>query len=198
MSNLRKAIVGLGNKGTDYHNTRHNVGWMLLDYLEESLKFSYKPCSNFLQATLDHNGYDLYFLKPMTFMNCSGQALKKFVEHEKIDLANILIICDDVELDFGQLRMRPRGGTGGHNGLGSISEELASEDFPRLRIGIGRGKGDLVGHVLGSFSKGEESEISGILGRASQAVLDFLVEEWSVLMAKHNKKIKVMTLEEDK
>jgi PTH1 family peptidyl-tRNA hydrolase len=195
---LRKAIIGLGNKGEDYHNTRHNIGWMLLDYLEKRLKFKYKPCSNFLQAKSNHNGCDLYFLKPMTFMNCSGHALKRFVEHEKIALANVLIICDDVELDFGQLRMRPRGGTGGHNGLRSISEELASEDFPRLRIGVGRGKGDLVEHVLGSFSKGEETELPHILGRASQAVLDFLVEEWSALMAKHNKKIKVMTLEEDK
>jgi PTH1 family peptidyl-tRNA hydrolase len=154
-------IVGIGNPGKRYENNRHNVGFMFLDYMANSSSLKFVPSKDdyyYASGEIENNPFLL--IKPSTYVNQSGIAVNQVIEEYKIDLSGMLIILDDINLELGTLRVRASGGDGGHNGMNSIIYYLNSDQFPRIRIGIGQGfsKGEMVDYVLSNFSK-EESEI---------------------------------------
>lgn len=179
-------VVGLGNTGAEYEHTRHNFAWFVLEALAQRTGAGFKQKKCWLEASCLIGSKEILLIKPLTFMNRSGQVLKELVKQEKIDLEKILVICDDVELEFGRFRLRPSGGTGGHNGLKSIVELLDTQDFGRLRLGIGRGRGNLVDHVLSNFSREEQKQMPDLVDRACSAVEDLLSLSWQDVMAKYN------------
>lgn len=152
-----RVIVGLGNPGKRYENTRHNIGYRVVSKLAEkhSLKFI-KASSNYLlsKGKLEE---EFYLLLPLTYMNLSGRAIKEFKNSNEFQLDNLLVICDDINLPLGKLRLRSKGSYGGHNGLLSVISELDSTNFPRLRIGIGKNfkQSEQVDYVLSDFSSDE-------------------------------------------
>jgi len=173
-------VIGLGNPGSRYRDTRHNVGFMVLDRLAECLDaaFSQEKYGGLIARTV-RAGAPLLLVKPLTFMNNSGDCVARVVRYTEADLRDVLIVADDVNLPLGKLRLRKSGSAGGHNGLKSITERLGAEEFPRLRIGVGLDKspsGDLVQHVLGAFSAEEKPQRDEAVGRAAEAVLAYLDE----------------------
>ena len=136
---ISKIVIGLGNPGEQYAKTRHNIGWMVLDRLADRAGWSGRGRNKDAAAIVGgrFHGLDLLLVKPMTFMNDSGIAVRKVIARERAPLPEMLVVCDDFALPFGKLRFREGGGPGGHNGLRSIIDELASEGFSRLRVGIG-------------------------------------------------------------
>ena len=164
-----RLIVGLGNPGQEYENTRHNVGFMVLDgLLRGRSEWRWDGAWSALVASWD----GAIFCKPQTYMNLSGRSVAGIVRFFKIPLEAVLVVSDDMALPLGKLRMRLRGSAGGHNGLKSIFESLATSDIARLRVGIGEALGaEVVGHVLGRFSGGETKALGEALARAQDAVL---------------------------
>ena len=172
-----KVIVGLGNPGREYANTRHNLGFMVVDELGRragatSGKSRFK--ADLLETTVQ--GLRLVMVKPQTFMNLSGHAVRETLQWYKVPKTNVLVIVDDLDLPFGTIRLRGNGSHGGHNGLRSIFEQLGSNDVPRLRIGIGRGHGVAVTQVLSRFSPEEETELSGVIAAAADCATVWLTE----------------------
>ncbi|MFM8536066.1 MAG: aminoacyl-tRNA hydrolase [Acidimicrobiia bacterium] len=174
-----KLIVGLGNPGAEYRETRHNVGFKVADALVERWRVADQWREKFdaLHAkTVTSGDEPVIVMKPLTYMNLSGQAVSSLAQFYKIEPADILVVTDDVALPLGRLRARRDGGAGGHNGLKSIIQSLATQAFPRLRIGVGRGddvsKGYrryLADHVLGRFEPGEHDTVSAAVLRAADA-----------------------------
>ena len=169
-------IVGLGNPGSEYENTRHNIGFALIDKIAGSLNVSFKrdrKCKALIGSCMI-NEVKMVFVKPETYMNLSGISVKAVLGFYKVDLKNLFVVSDDVELDIGRLKLKCRGGTGGHNGLKSISDEIASTEYTRLRIGISRSeKGSLSDYVLGQFSKEELDALALPLEMAKQVTLEW-------------------------
>ena len=166
-------IVGLGNPGKTYERTRHNIGFEAVDKLADKYRLEFKNQLKFKGSLAEGKvGEDsVMLLKPLTFMNLSGEAVALVMRYFQIDLSRLLILTDDVALPLGQLRIRINSGSGGHNGLKSVEECLQTNRYPRLRIGVGdREHGDLADHVLGRFSKEEETLVSKVLERVVQAV----------------------------
>ncbi|MDB5075983.1 MAG: peptidyl-tRNA hydrolase [Chloroflexi bacterium] len=157
-----KLIVGLGNPGRRYVHTRHNIGFMVLDDLHKRLKGSpWREDRLAATATVVVDGQEIVLVKPLTFMNLSGQAVKSIAARLRISPASILVVSDDLDLPFGRQRLRPDGSTGGHNGLRSIAAELGTGEYPRLRIGIGRPvQGDPIEWVLAPFDAGEAADLA--------------------------------------
>jgi len=178
---VTRLVVGLGNPGIEYEWTRHNIGFHALDHLarHEGLLFrSARELEGYsgpkaFQVAVSFDP-DALLLKPETYMNRSGEAVGPLARFAGAQPSEILVVYDDLDLSLGQLRLRPHGGTGGHNGMASILEVLGTDKFPRLRIGIGRPRTDAARHVLERFSDKEmpEAEISVI--QASEAILDWL------------------------
>ncbi|MCH9613212.1 MAG: Peptidyl-tRNA hydrolase [Chlamydiia bacterium] len=163
---MKKLIVGLGNPGKQYEDTRHNLGSIILRAFAEKHSLRFKrsgPVKGDLAGgIIDDSSVQL--LLPMTYMNLSGESVKKCADYYKIGPEHILVLSDDVNLPFGKLRFRDEGGTGGHNGLKSIEGCLKTSKYPRLKIGIGdRSHGDLSDHVLGQFSKEELNELPQVI-----------------------------------
>lgn len=154
-----KLIVGLGNPGPQYAQTRHNVGFQFVDYLAKKYGINFSEFRfNAHLAFGSIKGQEVILAKPLTFMNLSGQAVKPLVKSLGIAPFNLLIVYDDMDLPLGTVRFRPKGGSGGHRGMQSIIEALGHQDFPRLRFGIGRpSRGDPVDYVLGEFSEEEKA-----------------------------------------
>jgi PTH1 family peptidyl-tRNA hydrolase len=169
---VKKVVVGLGNPGSKYQNTRHNIGWMVLDRLADRHGASGKAKTKDAAATARGRIGDdeLILVKPMTYMNASGEAVRKALARERAPMPNMLVIVDDMDLPFGKLRMKARGSAGGHNGLRSIIGEMGTEAFARLRVGIGAPKGGAVQHVLGDFEHAEQKHLELILDAAAEAV----------------------------
>lgn len=164
-------IVGLGNPGRQYEDTRHNVGFMLLDKLaaDNGTVFQSVPKWQSHMAKIPGDGTIL--LKPQTFMNLSGRALQQILSFHKWPPENVLVVYDDVALPLGTLRFREKGSAGGHNGIKSIIQHLHTDAFPRLKIGIGGSQpGEMVGHVLGKFAPDERPMLENTLATALQAV----------------------------
>lgn len=155
---MKYLITGLGNPGDEYANTRHNIGFVVIEALAGSLgaKFSIDRHAWLAEARLKNK--ELILLKPNTYMNLSGKAVKYWLDKEKIPPENLLVIADDVDLDTGVLRLRGKGSGGSHNGLNHIIETLGTQDWPRLRVGIGKdyARGFQVDFVLGEWTKAEE------------------------------------------
>ncbi len=168
-------IAGLGNIGAEYAGTRHNIGFMVLDHLADESGTFFTSGRLGSTATVSYRGSQLVLLKPSTYMNLSGKAIKYWLQAENIRIENLLVICDDLNLQFGTLRMRKKGSNGGHNGLGNIQELLGTSDYSRLRIGIGSdfSRGRQVDFVLGKIEGQEAADLPFVLDRAAQAVKDF-------------------------
>ncbi len=168
-------IVGLGNVGEDYANTRHNVGFDVLDFIakEHDLKFKSDRLADV--AELKHKGKQLILVKPTTFMNLSGKAVNYWMQAEKVPVENVLVIVDELALPFGKIRLGPKGSDGGHNGLKNIQEILNTNNYPRLRFGIGSefGKGAQVNYVLGKWNDDEKKTLNDRIKIAADAVKAF-------------------------
>ncbi|HEU4674112.1 MAG TPA: aminoacyl-tRNA hydrolase [Candidatus Limnocylindrales bacterium] len=168
-----KLIVGLGNPGTQYAETRHNIGWLVLDRIADRAGWSggrERDASRVVRGRL--NGLDVTLAKPLTYMNDSGIAVRKLLAREHVPIHDMLVVCDDLALPFGRLRFREGGSAGTHNGLRSIIDELANEKFPRLRVGIGEPEGAhrWRGHVLGQFGPDERQRLTELLDAGADAV----------------------------
>jgi len=170
-------VVGLGNPGREYRDSRHNVGFMVIDQLAEDLSIRMTRVQNkSIVGTGNIDGVKVVLVKPKTFMNLSGSAVASLVRFYKIPLDCVLVIHDDIDLPFGTLRLRPGGGSAGQKGVQSIIERLGTEQFPRLRVGVGRPPGRKEGahYVLQNFSKAEWDELRVILKEAAEAVKVFI------------------------
>ena len=172
---MKYLIVGLGNIGAEYADTRHNIGFDVLDALAEASNTSFTTDRYGAVATLRSKGHTLVLLKPSTYMNLSGKAVRYWMEAEKIAPENLLVVSDDIALPFGTLRMRARGSAGGHNGLKNIAELLGTEDYARMRFGVGGDfpKGHQVDYVLGEWSDEERKALPERLKVFGDAILSF-------------------------
>ncbi len=185
-----KLVVGLGNKGREYENTRHNMGFMLVDrylqYKNITDKFKEKFNAIYIETTI--NNEKVIFIKPMTYMNNSGIAVRAFVDFYKLNSEDVLVISDDLDLDLGKFRLRRNGSSGGHNGLKSIISHLGTDNFKRLRIGISNDKDDVINYVLSKFSKKELNEIATMFDTVVDVLDDYFVMDFTSLMSKYNRK----------
>ena len=182
-------IVGLGNPGREYRETRHNIGFLLMDQLAVNLNARFTRLqSKALVASTTYHERKIILAKPQTFMNLSGQSVQGLIHFYKLPLTNILIAHDDLDLPPGTIRIRPDGGSAGQKGMSSILERLGTDEFPRLRLGVGRPPGQMQApdYVLQDFSNGEWILISEILNRAMEAALTFVTEGLNVAMNKYN------------
>jgi PTH1 family peptidyl-tRNA hydrolase len=189
-----RLIVGLGNPGKEYANTRHNVGFMIVDRMAQAagVSFGFEKAWKGEVCRLG----DACLLKPMTYMNLSGESVRSLQQFHKIAAAEILVVLDDMALPLGSIRLKQRGSAGGHNGLKSIIECLGTNDIPRLRVGIGTPRGcsegsadpvgGAVGHVLGSFRSSEAADLADGLSRAAGAIECARVLGLSVAMNNYN------------
>lgn len=185
-----KLVVGLGNKGREYENTRHNMGFMLIDrylqYKNITDKFKEKFNAIYIETTI--NNEKVIFIKPMTYMNNSGIAVRAFIDFYKLNSEDILVISDDLDLDLGKFRLRRNGSSGGHNGLKSIISHLGTDNFKRLRIGISNDEDDVINYVLSKFSKKELNEIDTMFDTLVDVLDDYFVMDFTSLMSKYNRK----------
>ncbi len=183
-------IVGLGNPGIRYEQTRHNVGFTAADFLSGKFNATFKLKNNALYATVGIGKYKCLVLKPQTYMNNSGEAVAYFANYYKIAPEKIIVICDDVSLPFGSLRIKRKGSFGGHNGIKSIIELLGSDDFVRIKIGVGNKPNpdyDLADFVLGKFSKDESARIKPVIENAAEAAQCIITEDIDTAMNRYNK-----------
>jgi PTH1 family peptidyl-tRNA hydrolase len=183
-----KAIVGLGNPGSQYKGTRHNVGFDVVDELarRESIGFESAPAEALIAKWRRADG-PVLLVKPLTFMNLSGQAIGELTRYFKIELGDLIVIVDEVHLPLGKLRARKRGSAGGHNGLKSVIAHLGDE-FSRLRMGVGRGadQRNLADHVLSRFEKDEAAEVERMTARAADAAEMFIASGIEAVMNAFN------------
>ncbi len=183
---MDRLIVGLGNPGKKYAKSKHNVGFMCLDTFAKVNKLKFSKETKFV-GEISIQGQTVY-LKPKTFMNLSGNSVKAVQNFYQIPTENILVISDDIDLPIAKIRLREKGGSGGHNGLKSIISQLGSENFKRLRIGIDRNESvEAKEHVLSSFSKAETKLLNEELIKCSQIIDDFASgEDFQNIMNKYN------------
>lgn len=184
-----KIIVGLGNPGQEYAATRHNIGFMVVDRLKRELHATEtrkRFRAEIAEAFVD--GEKLVLMKPQTYMNLSGISAREAAHWYKAAAEDILVVVDDIELPFGASRMRAGGSSGGHNGLKSIAAELGSDQYPRLRLGVGRGGGDARRRVLSRFSKEEEQELPEIIATGADCVLLWRAEGITTAMNRCNRR----------
>ena len=185
---MKKIVVGLGNPGSRYENTRHNIGWMVLDRLADRIGASGSAKAKDAAATVRGRLGDdeLILVKPLTYMNLSGQAVRKALARERVPIRDLLVVVDDMALPFGRLRMKAKGSAGGHNGLRSIIGEMETESFARLRVGIGAPQQGAVQHVLGDFATAEQADLDVILDAAADAVTLWATDGPNVVANKWN------------
>ncbi len=172
---MKFLIVGLGNPGAEYAETRHNVGFKVLDTLASVSNAVFTPGRYGDTCTVRHRGHQLVLMKPQTFMNLSGKAVRYWMQAEKVPIGNVLVVVDDIALPFGRLRIRARGSDGGHNGLHDIIWTLEADDFPRMRFGVGGDfpRGMQVDYVLGRWSNEEQAALPERLETAVEAIRSF-------------------------
>ena len=183
-------IAGLGNPGRKYENTRHNMGFRVIDKLAErnDIKVS-RLRHEALTGEGFIGGHKVMLVKPQTFMNLSGRSISKIVDYYDVDLEELLVIYDDFDTDLGAIRIRKKGSAGSHNGMKSVVEELGSGDFPRIRVGIGgTGDKDWVGFVIGKMSEEEEKLTSEAIEKAAQAAEVFLSDGIDISMNRFNQR----------
>jgi len=168
-------ITGLGNMGPDYEGTRHNIGFDVVDYLAKKQGVAFKDSQQAFIADFKFKGRTVYLIKPTTYMNLSGKAIRYWLTKLKIPVDRSLVVLDDINLDLGIIKMKPKGSDGGHNGLRNIQQLLGTTLYPRLRIGIGRNyhPGQQVDYVLGRWTSEEKLEIDKAIELSAAAVLDF-------------------------
>lgn len=172
---MKYLVAGLGNMGADYENTRHNIGFLVADYLAKEFEVEFKNDQLGDIAEFRHKGRTFVLLKPSTYMNLSGKAVRYWLQKKKIEKENLFVIVDDINLQFGKQRLRANGSPGGHNGLKSIDQLLGDNNYARLRIGIGNdfSKGRQVDYVLGEWSPEEKEQLPEIIKLAAETVKSF-------------------------
>ncbi|HEO4388001.1 TPA: aminoacyl-tRNA hydrolase [Streptococcus agalactiae] len=186
-----KMIVGLGNPGSKYNDTKHNIGFMAVDRIVKKLDVNFTEDKNF-KAEIGSdfiNGEKIYFIKPTTFMNNSGIAVKALLTYYNISIKDMIIIYDDLDMEVGKIRFRQKGSAGGHNGIKSIIAHLGTQEFDRIKVGIGRpnGRMTVINHVLGKFDKNDEIIISNTLDKVDNAVNYYLqTNDFQKTMQKYN------------
>jgi PTH1 family peptidyl-tRNA hydrolase len=185
-----KLIVGLGNPGLEYENTRHNVGFKTIDLIAKEFNISLnknKFNGEYFQGNI--NDEKVILLKPLTYMNLSGECIIQFINYFKVNLDDILVIVDDMQIPLGNIRIRTKGSSGGQNGMKSIIEHLHSESFKRIRIGIGQNTMyDVKDYVLSKFRDDEIELINQAIRNAAQASISFINNRIDIVMNKYNKK----------
>jgi PTH1 family peptidyl-tRNA hydrolase len=181
-------IVGLGNIGVKYESTRHNIGFKALDFVAEQSSAFFTPERYGEISTFKFKGKNIYLLKPNTFMNLSGSAVRYWLTKLKIDIKNLLVITDDLNLEVGNLRMKKNGSDGGHNGLKNIQQTLSTNQYPRLRIGVGNNfpKGKQIDYVLGKWTEEEHSILDQKMEIIKDMVLSFCFAGIDNTMNKYN------------
>ena len=185
-----KLIVGLGNPGKEYENTRHNIGFMVLDNYakKHNMIIDKKKFNSFYQKGII-NTQEVILVKPATYMNLSGEAIIKFVNYFKININDILIVYDDLDLECGKFRLRSKGRSGGHNGIKSIIKYLGTDEFKRLKIGISNDKLiDTKDYVLGKITSNQKEKLVDVINKTSDIIDDFLSLPFSKLTNKYNRK----------
>lgn len=172
---MKFLIIGLGNPGSEYADTRHNIGFQVLDALAATAGVKFAPARYGDHAEFKHKGRIFILIKPATFMNLSGKAVRYWMEQEKVPTERLLVITDDLALPFGAIRIKPAGGAGGHNGLSSIIELLGTDVYPRLRFGVGNdfARGRQSEYVLGIWNEEERKGLAERMELASKAILQF-------------------------
>jgi len=172
---MKYLIVGLGNIGPEYAFTRHNVGFMVLDRLAVQHDFKFSMQKLAFTAEFKHKGRTIYCIKPTTYMNLSGKALRYYMDAYKVPLENVLVITDEIQLPQGKIRIKPKGSHGGHNGLRNIEELTGTQEFARMRFGVGNDfpRGQQVKYVLSNFPEKEFEELLIDLDRAGDAAVEF-------------------------
>ncbi len=183
-------IVGLGNIGADYDGTRHNIGFEVLDHLAKEESFSFESAKLGSTAVFKIKGRSLLLLKPSTYMNLSGKAVRYWLEKEKIPIENLLVITDDLNLPFGSIRLKTKGSDGGHNGLKDIQAQLNTTKYSRFRFGIGAefGKGRQVNYVLGKWNEDESAKLPERLDKAIALIKSFVLAGANQTMSDFNGK----------
>ena len=182
-------IIGLGNPGREYKDTRHNIGFMVIDRIAVRLNAQgIKVQAKAIVTNALYQERRLILAKPQTYMNLSGQSVQGLLHFYKIPIENLVVMHDDLDIPFGTIRIRPSGGPGGQRGMASTIEQLGTKDFPRLRLGIGRppGRMDPKDYVLQDFSKEDQKLLPEVLDRAADAALEFVIKGLSAAMTKYN------------
>lgn len=184
-----KCIVGLGNPGRKYAKTRHNVGFMMLDELaakhQEPLKQHKFKCD---YTTMHLNGEKVLLIQPQTFMNLSGEGVRPLLDYFKVSTEDVAVVYDDLDLPTGKVRLREKGGHGGHNGIRSLIDHLGTKEFKRIRIGIGRPQGQMtvIDYVLQSFQKDEKTSVEDAIQTATDAAESFVTDSFKEAMNTFN------------
>jgi aminoacyl-tRNA hydrolase len=184
-----KLIVGLGNPGKEYENTRHNLGYLFIDYYlnKKGINLEWKEKFNGLYLDTVIGGEKIIFMKPLTYMNLSGEAVKKYLDYFKIDVSDLLVVVDDLDLAVGNYKIKNNGSSGGHNGLKNIELHIGTQNYKRFRIGISNTTYDVKDYVLGKISVKDYYDVFDILSD----VLDrFYNTSFDILMSKYNRKNK--------
>jgi PTH1 family peptidyl-tRNA hydrolase len=188
-SGMKYLVVGLGNIGPEYADTRHNIGFMVLDEMakQEGAKFHNMRLANYTEVS--HKGRTLHLIKPTTYMNLSGKAVNHWMKELKIPQENILVIVDDIALPLGTLRLKPKGSAAGHNGLKNIEATLGNSDYARLRFGVSDNypKGRQVDYVLSGFDADEQPELPALIDRSIEMIKSFAAIGAELTMTKFNK-----------
>lgn len=186
---MKYLIVGLGNIGPEYADTRHNIGFMILNELakQEGVKFNNMRLAYYTEVT--HKGRTLHLIKPTTYMNLSGKALSHWMRELKIPVGNVLVLVDDIALPLGTLRLKPKGSAAGHNGLKHIEETLGNNEYARLRFGVGDNypKGRQVDYVLSGFDDDEQPELPALIDRSIEMIKSFATIGTELTMTRFNK-----------
>lgn len=184
-----KLIVGLGNPGKEYENTRHNMGYLFIDYYlnKKGINLEWKEKFNGIYLDTVIGGEKIIFMKPLTYMNLSGEAVRKYLDYFKIDVSDLLVVVDDLDLGVGNYKIKNNGSSGGHNGLKNIELHIGTQNYKRFRIGISNTTYDVKDYVLGKISVKDYYDVFDILSD----VLDrFYNTSFDILMSKYNRKNK--------
>jgi PTH1 family peptidyl-tRNA hydrolase len=186
----RVLVVGLGNEGSSYKNTRHNIGFSVLDYFAQEIEGGYSSGRYANTANFRKKGVHFFLVKPTTFMNLSGNAVRYWLQKHRIDLKNLLVITDDIHLPFGTIRIKPGGSDGGHNGIKHINETLKTSIYPRLRFGIGGNfeQGCQSDYVLSQWAPKEQQQLPDYIKICTEAIFDFGTVGIQKTMSLYNKK----------
>lgn len=173
---MAHAVVGLGNPGPEYRDTRHNVGQRVLDALAKQLKKAWRRDGHAMVAHAAWRGDPLHLIKPLTFMNVSGPAVAAALRRADADAADLILVYDDIDLPLGTVRVRMTGSSGGHNGVRSVIEALGTQDIRRVKVGVGRpeGRGDVADHVLAAFEPEEDETVHTAVEEAARRVLELV------------------------
>lgn len=185
-----RAVLGIGNIGLRYQRNRHNAGFLILDYFAQNRSINFRAAKgDYYICEGDLNQVHYFLIKPGNYVNNSGVAALQFLEKYKIDISDLLVVCDDVNMKMGKLRVRKSGGDGGHNGLASIIYHLNSDQFPRLRIGIGSDfdEGELSSYVLDDFSENDAKILQAVLKDSSLLVEEFIIGGIEALLNANSK-----------